>query len=99
MVWLLEKWLVNDSFSSLTSMFHFCLVISIYVSSLPVAHLSDTLKGQLVVTGDSARIQDETTESFAWFFNYLGVKLRHMGPRFDVSSERLFVILDCKLGI
>ena len=27
----------------------------------------------LVVTGDSARIQDETTENSAWFFNVLGV--------------------------
>ena len=28
---------------------------------------------RLVVTGDSARIQDETTENSAWFFNVLGV--------------------------
>ena len=28
---------------------------------------------RLVVTGDSARIQDETTENSAWFFNMLGV--------------------------
>ena len=27
----------------------------------------------LAVTGDSARIQDETTENSAWFFNVLGV--------------------------
>ena len=30
-------------------------------------------KRQLVVTGDSARIQDETTENSNWFFNVLGV--------------------------
>ena len=28
---------------------------------------------RLVVTGDSARIQEETTESSAWFFNVLRV--------------------------
>ena len=49
------------------------LVISVYFSLLPVAHLSDTPRRQLVVTGDSASIQDETTESFAWFSNVLGV--------------------------
>ena len=46
---------------------------SVYSSSLPVAHLSDVHKRLLVVTGDSARVQDETTESFAWFFYILGV--------------------------
>ena len=49
------------------------LVFSVYLSSLPVAHLSDAPRRRLVVTGDSARIQDETTESSAWFFNVLGV--------------------------
>ena len=44
-----------------------------YLSSQPVAHLSDAPRRRLVVTGDSARIQDETTESSAWFFNVLGV--------------------------
>ena len=38
-----------------------------------VAHLSDAPRRRLVVTGNSARIQDETTESSAWFFNVLGV--------------------------
>ena len=45
----------------------------VYLSSLPVAHLSDAPRRWLVVTGDSARIQDETTENSAWFFNVLGV--------------------------
>ena len=45
----------------------------VYLSSLPVAHLSDGPRRRLVVTGDSARIQDETTENSAWFFNVLGV--------------------------
>ena len=45
----------------------------IYLSSLPVAHLSDAPRRRLVVTGDSARIQDETTENSGWFFNVLGV--------------------------
>ena len=49
------------------------LVISVYLSSLPVAHLSDAPRRRLVVTGDSARIQVETTENSAWFFNVLGV--------------------------
>ena len=48
------------------------LIISVYLSSLPVAHLSDAPRRRLVVTGDSARIQDETTENSAWFFNVLG---------------------------
>ena len=30
-------------------------------------------RGLLVVTGDSARIQDEITGNSAWFFNVLGV--------------------------
>ena len=49
------------------------LAIFVYLSSLPVAHLSDAPRGRLVVTGDSARIQDETTENSVWFFNVLGV--------------------------
>ena len=40
------------------------LVISLYLSLWPVAHLSDAPPiRRLVVTGDSARIQDETTEN------------------------------------
>ena len=49
------------------------LIIFVYLLSLPVAHLSDASRRRLVVTGDSARIQDETTENSAWFFNVLGV--------------------------
>ena len=48
-------------------------IISVYLSSLPVAYLSNAPRRRLVVTGDSARIQDETTENSAWFFNVLGV--------------------------
>ena len=48
-----------------------CLVISVYLSLLPVAYLSDAPRRRLVVTGDSARIQDETTESSTWLFNVL----------------------------
>ena len=48
-------------------------IIFVYLLSLLVAHLSDTPRRQLVVTGDSARIQDETAESSAWFFNVPGV--------------------------
>ena len=50
-----------------------CSGISVYLSSLPVAHLSDAPRRRLVVTGGSARIQNETTESSTWFFNMLGV--------------------------
>ena len=49
----------------------------VYLSSLPVAHLSDTPRRRLVVKGDSARIQDDTTENSAWFFKVLGVSHRH----------------------
>ena len=49
------------------------LIIFVYLSSLPIAHLSDAPRRRLVVTGDSARIQDETTENSVWFFNVLGV--------------------------
>ena len=48
------------------------LVISVYLLSLPAAHLSDAPK-TVSCYGDSARIQDETTESSGWFFNVLGV--------------------------
>ena len=48
-------------------------VICVYLLSLPVAHLSDAPRGQLVVTGNSAKIQDETTERSAWVFTVLGV--------------------------
>ena len=48
------------------------LIIFVYLSSLPVAHLSDAPRRRLIVKGDSARIQDETTENSAWFFNVLG---------------------------
>ena len=51
----------------------FFFFISIYLSSLRVADLRDTPRRRLVVTGDSARIQDETTGSSAWFLNVLGV--------------------------
>ena len=50
-------------------------------------------KRQLVVTGDSARIQDKTTESSAWFVSVLGVLHRHTGLRFNFSSERQLVIV------
>ena len=49
------------------SLFPVCswLVISIYLSSTLVAHLNDAPQ-KTVVTGDSARIQDETAENSAW---------------------------------
>ena len=74
------------------------LVISVYLSSLPVAYLSDTPRRRLVDTGDRARIQGKTAERSAWFFNVLGVKHRQTGPRFKVSSERLLIFVN-SLGI
>ena len=56
----------------LASLIH-SLFISIYLSLLPVAHLSDAPRRQLVVMGDSAKIENETTERSTWFFNMLGV--------------------------
>ena len=49
------------------------LIISVYLSSRPVVHLSDAPRRRLVVTRDSARIQDEITENSAWFLNVFGV--------------------------
>ena len=51
------------------------LVIFVYLSLQPVANLSDAPGRRLVVTGDSSRIQDETTENFARFFNVLGTSV------------------------
>ena len=73
-------------------LFPVTLVIFVHLLSLPVAHLSDVPRRWLVVTGDSARIQDETAQNSAWFFNVPGVQHRHTGPRFNVSSERLLII-------
>ena len=67
------------------------LFVSVYLSSLPVAHLINAPRIWLVVTGNGAKVQDETTESSAWFFNALGVLHRDSGHRFKVSSERLLV--------
>ena len=76
----------------------FGLVISVYLLSLPVAHLSDAPRKRLVVTGDSARIKDKITENSAWFFDVLGVLHRHAGRRFNVSSERQLIIFSWPAG-
>ena len=60
---------------------------------------TDASRGQLVVTGDSARIQDETTQSSPWFFYVLGIQHRHTGPRFKVSFERQLVIFSWPAGV
>ena len=44
-----------------------------YLLLVPVGHLNDATRRRLIVTGDSARIQEETTESSSWFFNLHGV--------------------------
>ena len=54
--------IVPESWISSSSILLRSLSVSIYSSSLMVAHLSDVSRRQLVVTRDSARIQDETTE-------------------------------------
>ena len=58
----------------------FRLFICVYLSLLPVAHLRAVARRWLVVTWDSERIQDETTESSAWFYNILSVQHHHKGP-------------------
>ena len=68
-------------------------VFSVYLSSLPVAHLSDALRS---CYGGQRK---GTIESSAWFFNVLGVQHRHTGPRFNVSSERQPMILVGQPGI
>ena len=50
------------------SFFHDVLHLCETKFQLPVAHLSDGPRRRLVVMGDSARIQDETTENSAWLF-------------------------------
>ena len=47
------------------------MFISVYLSLLLVAHLSNAPRRRLVVTGDSSRIQDKTTESSAWLGPWL----------------------------
>ena len=49
---------------------YYCIIF-IYLSFLPVAHLSDIPRRPLVVTGDSARVLDKASESSARFFNML----------------------------
>ena len=49
------------------------LVISVYLSSLPFAYLSDATRRRY---GESARMQYETTENSAWFSINLGGKAR-----------------------
>ena len=73
-----------------------CLLIWVYLLSRLVAHLSQALTRELVVTGGSARIQDKTTESPTWFFNMLGEQHHHKGPQFKVSSERQLIIVRLK---
>ena len=63
------------------------LFVSVYLSLLPVAHLSGAPRRRLVVTGDSARVQDETTESSTYLFNVLGVYQRHTGPQFSLIRK------------
>ena len=53
---------------------------------------------RLVVTGDSARIEEKTTESSTCFFNILGLKHRYTGPRFNVAFERQSVVLSWTAG-
>ena len=72
----------------------FCLFPFVYLLSLPIAHLRGAPRRRLVGTLESARIQVETTESSAWFFNVVGVySTVTRGPRFKVSSERQLVFV------
>ena len=90
---------LDDIIPEAQTWFVTCL-FSIYLSLLPVAHLSNAPWRRLVVMEDSARIEDETTESSTWFFNLLGVSHCHMGAWFKVSSEgKLVTVRLASLGI
>ena len=75
------------------------LVISVIYRLYRLPIRATPPRRRLVVTGDSAGIQDETTENSAWFFKVLGVYHRHTGLCFKVSSEKLLVILVGQPGI
>ena len=74
----------------LTVAVYVCLfpLIFFYLSSLPVAHLNDALRRRLVVMGDSARVYGEITETPHRSLTCSVYSYRHIGPRFEVSSER-----------
>ena len=55
--------LVPEHHSNVSVISVYLLSRPVYLLSLPVAHLSDAPRIWLVVSGDSARIQDETTEN------------------------------------
>ena len=67
------------------------LVVSVYLTSLPVAHLSEAPRGRLVVTGDSVRIQDETTDYLIIFVYLSSLPVAHMS---DAPRRRLVVTGD-----
>ena len=70
----MDKWISEKYIIIIFNFWSFdWLIIFVYLSLLPVAHLSDAPIRRSVVTGDSARIQEKTTENSAWFFNVLGV--------------------------
>ena len=51
------------------------------------------LQSQLLFAGQCIDTEVSPFQRRPWFFNMPGVKHRYMGPRFNVSSERLLVIL------
>ena len=67
-LWEKEKLLVTNNMLP-----KFCSNMACRTEDIPIAHLSDFHRRQLVVTGDSVRILVKTTESSTWFFNVLGV--------------------------
>ena len=67
-LWEKEKLLVTNNMLP-----KFCSNMACRPEDIPIAHLSDSPRRRLVVTGDSVRIQVKTTESSTWFFNVLGV--------------------------
>ena len=74
--WVKKK---SESVKSMPRLAVDWLIISVYLSSLPVAHLGDAPRRLFVVTGDSARIQDETTENSALFFYVFSTVTRNVG--------------------
>ena len=70
-----------------------CLVGYFGLSSLPVAHISDNPRRQLVVTGDSAWIKDKLLRVPPGSLTCSAFSTVTRGAQFSVSSVRLLVIL------
>ena len=91
MLMLETKKLISDE---LGGKIHICFRLFIFATGCRSEQRPK--KTVIVVKGDSARRQNEISESSAWLFSVLGVKHRHTGSHFKVSSE-LETISNCKV--